>query len=296
VATRSHAHTRPLDADALATTLGGLLDQEQPPDHTVIGIEPCEGGLQFHLAPVPYDERLAAAGLFCMEAPPSWCAVATTGSGRARHPEQGHVVGTARSLVVVDRAGGVASRIHFDPLPDSTECEPLPPIRHSDDPGPVAGLAVDALHRMLGLASPGQPPAASHLALAIWSQELIVQAVEGLPLDWSHAVALHPAEPADGAVDASVETVVEATLRTEGTVSWRRLHRRAADSPPHVDLSPEEIAWMDPVLFARWVVSSLPDPHLAAEVLRHHDAHRTADLVESVARQVLEKVGPMTHG
>lgn len=304
MATRSHTHTRPLTADALATTLRGLLDRDEPPEPMVIGVEPCVGGIDLHLAPVPFDDRVAAAGLFCMRAEPSWCAVATTGSGRARHLDDGHVLGSIRSLVVVDRDGGIASRMRFEPLDDHDPLERFHEattprfgaISSSDDPGPVVGLTVDALHRMLDLPSPGDPPPTPLMALAVWSQDLIERLLDGQHLDWPDAVALHPGAPSGGAVETSVETVVEATLRTQGSISWERLHRRAQDGHARLDLSPQEIAWMDPVLYARWVVDSLPDADLAADLLRAHSACRTADLVTAVARQVTAALESVNRG
>lgn len=271
-------------------------------DDLVIGIEPDGAHARFHLAPLPHDERAGAAGLFGMRAAPDWCAVAVTCSGRARHLHDGTMLGSARALVVVDRLGGVASRLLLDD-----------PDVDTDDPGPVLGLTVDALHRVLGLACPGEPPPAPLMALAVWSQQLILEVLDGHPVDWATAVALHPGEPsvptdrarhrpgratstartaaAPSGVPVSVEALVEATLRTAGTLSWERLHRRAIDGEPRLDLRPGEVEWMDPTLYARWVLGSLPDIELAADVLVAHGLADTAERVQRVADVVTEQVG-----
>jgi hypothetical protein len=92
-------------------------------------------------------------------------------------------------------------------------------------------------------------------------------------------------------VPVSVEALVEATLRTEGTLSWERLHRRAIDGEPRLDLRPGEVEWMDPTLYARWVLGSLPDVELAADVLVAHGLADTAERVQRVADAVTEQVG-----
>jgi hypothetical protein len=302
VATRSHPHPRPhaLDAGALVEALQVLIDPSMLTQ--VIGVEAHDEHVDLHVAPLPHDDRAGAAGLFGMRAGPGWCAVAMSFAGRARHLDDGHVIGRAGGLLVVDRDGGVASRLHVDgddPLLD----EPL-------DPGHPQGLTVDALHRILGLPSPGRPPATPLVTLALWSQLVIVHTLEHECLSWARAVALHPGhphahhgghggahllpEPPD--VGASVETVVEATLRTEGELDWARLHRRACRGRPLVDLSAQEAAWMDPTLVARWMLGGLPDVELAAQVLVAHDQHHTARCMRAVGRAVVAAVGPVNHG
>ena len=294
MATRSHPLTHPLDAGSLVDLLAGLVDTEGG-DQMVIGIEPADDHVDLHLAPLPEDDRAGAAGLFGMRAAASWCAVAATFSGRARHLESLDIVGAAEALVVVDRGGGVASALRVDGEPV------LRPA--GDGPGPVVGLTIDALHRMLGLPSPGRAPAAPLMALAVWSQLIILHTLDRGSTSWADAVRLHPGGPGgpgrrrhDHGVDASVETVVEATLRTEGDLSWERLHRRACAGHGPPDLTPDEAAWMDPTLYGRWLLGGLPDAALAAETLVAHGEQRTADSLLAVATAVLDVVGPMNLG
>lgn len=288
MATRSHPVDHPLDARSLLDVLSGLLDDDHP-DQLVVGIEPQGEHVDLHVAPLPPDDRAGSAGLFGMRAGDGWCAVATAVAGRARHLDDVHVVGRARALIVVDRQGGVASRLLVDD-------EPVGVAEDADgrvDPGPPTGLAVDAMHRMLGLPSPGAPPHAALVALAVWSQLLVLHTLEHGGTTWSQAVGLHPGHPGGRHVDASVETVVEATLRTDGQLDWGRMHRRACAGHGPVDLTRDEVAWMDPTLYGRWVLGGLPDAELAAQVLVAHDQERTARSVLQVAEQVVARLGPM---
>ncbi len=294
MAIRSVPRTGPLDAASLAALLAAVLGPRSDGDdgQLVIGIEPGDDHVDLHVAPLPDDDRAGAAGLFGMRADASWCAAAAAFGGRARHMESLEVVGSAAAVVVVDRSAAVASVLHVDgePVTGST----------GDGPGPVVGLTVDALHRMLGLPSPGQAPSAPLMALAVWSQLLILHTIEFGSTSWAEAVGLHPGRPGGrrGAcpVDASVETVVEATLRTEGDLDWARMHRRACAGHGPADLSRREVEWMDPTLYGRWVLGGLPDPELAADTLVAHDDERTAHCVLAVASAVLERVGPMNLG
>jgi hypothetical protein len=280
-------HPRPhgrLDSDAVVRLLGPLLDDpERGPDHEpvrncVIGIDEGPDGLDVHLAPLPHDERCAAAGLFGMSAGPSWCAVALVSNGRGRHPETREVVGEVRSLIVVGRDATVSSalRVGGEPVVD---------------PGAVEGLVVDALHRMLGLESPGEPPPPPLFALAVWAQMLILRAAEQGPLSWDDAVALLP-EPPPPDSTTSVEAVVHAVLRSGEDLCWRRLHRRALAGHGTADLSPGDVEWMDATMYARWALGSLPDAAAASDVLRTHGSTRAAAAVTAVADRVRAALAP----
>lgn len=278
-------HPRPagrLDSDAIASLLVPLLDDPDPdPDHggepeplgnCVIGVDEQPGGLDVHLAPLPHDERCGAAGFFGMRGGSSWCAVASLTRGRGRHPDTLEVLGEVQSLIVVGRDATVASVLRLDG-------------EEVADPGPVEGLVVDALHRVLGLPSPGEPPAAPLFALAVWAQLLVLRAVEHGPLSWDDAVALLPEPPRAGA-PASVEAVVDAVLRSGDDLCWDRLRRRALAGPAPSDLSRGEVRWMDATMYARWVLGSLPDAALASDVLRAHGSARAAAAVTAVADRV----------
>ncbi len=277
-----------------AETAVELLEQHAATftEPTVIGVEPVvdehrRDAFDLHLAPLVPDRRGVAAGLFGLRAQPGWHTVALTVSGTARDPATDEVLGDARGIVAVDRHAGVASRFHLD----GTDHRRSGPCWISDGPG---GAVVDALHRVLGLRCPGDPPNASHLALAMWYLELVTRCEQGCASPWNEAVLLHPGSPCvDGlpAVHVSVETVVEATLRTEGTISWPRMHWRALDGNGPASLSSADVAWMDPTFYGRWTLGSLPDLDVAVTALALEGQHLTAERVAAVAAAVHDRLG-----
>ncbi len=296
MATRSHSPIHPPTASSLLP----LVSTYQVPDPddpdgfahpSVFGFEPVNDGIDVHVGPLPRDDRAIAAGLFGMRADPAWSAVAASFSGVARHPAGGDPVGRADASVVVDRNGDVASALRLDGR--------LVPNDH--DEHPPQGLTIDALHRMLGVPSPGRPPRAELFALAVWSELLVQHATDGCGTSWTDAVSLHPGEPGHPArsrgrpsqVDPSVETVVEATMRCAQQMDWSRLHRRAVAGQGPADLTPDEIEWMDATLYARWLLGSFPDPRTAAEVLRAHgDEHAASGLLAVTDAVMLQVGGP----
>jgi hypothetical protein len=175
-------------------------------------------------------------------------------------------------FIVVGRDASVTSALRLDD-------------RATEDPGPVEGLVVDALHRVLGLPSPGEPPPRPLFALAVWSQLLVLHALEHGPVSWDDAVELL-VEPPAAAAPSSVEDVVDAVMRGGEELCWDRLHRRALAGQGPADLSLDELRWMDPTMYARWALGSLPDAALASRVLRAHGSARVAAAVTAVADRV----------
>lgn len=290
MATRALPHSGPTDATALMQRLTSLIDDgelDELSEPHVIGMQAAHEQLRLHLAPLPPDDRCAAAGMFGMRAKPNWCAVGLALHGRARDLDSDRVVGSAAALVIVDREGILASTLHlhradavahpYDALADAAP---------TWDSGPPVGLTIDALHRMLRLPVPGEAPPTPLFALALWSQDLICHTLDVGATSWADAVRLHPGCPAHGTVEASVETVVEATLRTDGLIDWRRLHRRGCAGGGPSDLSRAEARWMDPTMYARWVLGALPDPAMATHVLSVNGSHRAAAAVAEVSAAV----------
>ena len=97
---------------------------------------------------------------------------------------------------------------------------------------------------------------------ALWCELLLCAWRAGCHHDWADAVALHPGRPGRGRrddavargaghdrgrhhrrhpVDASVETVAEATMRAEEELDWARMHRRACAGHGAPDLSIAEV-------------------------------------------------------
>jgi len=244
---------------------------------------------------LPHDPRCGGAGLFGLMAPPGSPLVATSFRGRAapmdplstrptRPAESADSPGSADSPdrehqrvdVVVTRAGQVLSRIH---LGDGSTIDPE---------GPAGGVVIDALHRVLGLPCPGDPPPLTDLLATLWLQELLALASVHPALTWGDAVSLHPDPGTVGRVLPSAEALASATLDFLGDVTWERLRLAAAGGRTMVpELSPHEAAWMDDTLFARWLVESFPPPEVALAVLRDGGAHEAADGV----RSVLDRIG-----
>lgn len=296
MATRVLPHSGPSDSPALVRRLTSLIDAgelDELSEPHVIGLQVTHERLRLHLAPLPPDDRCAAAGMFGMRAKPAWCAVGLALQGHARDVDRNLVVGPAAALVIVDRDGLLASTLHLHHAGAVAHpYEALADAAPTWDSGPPVGLTIDALHRMLRLPVPGEAPPTPLFALALWSQDLICHTIDVGSTSWADAVRLHPGCPAHGTVEASVETVVEATLRTEGLIDWRRLHRRGCAGGGPSDLSRAEARWMDPTMYARWVLGALPDPAMAAHVLSVHGAHRAAAAVAEVSAAVSAAVTP----
>lgn len=306
---RIHSRSNPghthgfIDADTVIGFLGRTAFQLLEP--TIIGFEPAvdsdEPAFDLHLGLLRQDPRGIAAGLFGLTAPPEWNAVAVTISGSAIEHGTDELIGAATGVIAVDRHGGVASTLCIDDehdlgaasLPDLTDlADPNDTAEHVEVSG---GSVVDALHRVLGRPCPGVPPSAAHMALALWYEAIVVRCEMGSAPSWDEAVSAHPGSPCTGSrplVHVSTETVVEATLRTEGTLSWQRMHRKALGGHGPPTLSTDEIAWMDPTFYARWIMGTLPDVEVAVTALNLEGEHLTAERVAAVAAEIRAHLGP----
>lgn len=244
---------------------------ESLPAPVIVGFEPTEHHVDVHVAELPPDERTGAAGLFCLVAEPSWTAIGVGFGGRARHMETREVVSTdVRAAVVVTRQGDVASRM----LVDGTD---------QSDSG-AGGVIVDSLHRALGLPSPGRCPTAAELAVDVWAHQVLELVLLEGHITWEQAVLLHPGHPGGGGpIGPSEEMLVEATHRAAVGFDWADLHERTASGRRQVpDLTPEEAAWMDTTMFARWVTGSLPDAQFVVRTLRSHGCEQVAERLLAV--------------
>ncbi|MHB1138216.1 MAG: hypothetical protein ACYC2O_04610 [Microthrixaceae bacterium] len=155
----------------------------------------------------------------------------------------------------------------------------------------VGGLAVDALHRVLGLRCPGEPPDLAGVVASIWLDVVMRAALDRGHVAWADAVALHPGDPGPTGVPPSTETLVEATVRAARELDWGRLRHRATRAARCADLTAGEADWMDDVLFGRWVVASMPDGPTVVEVLRASGSVHAADGLGRVL-DALERRGP----
>jgi hypothetical protein len=266
---RAHAPGEPLPAHSLLDLLAGF------PASVVVGFEPDGRHVDLHVSPLPYDPRAGAAGLIGLCADESWAAagVAVTGSAVTAGAWTAE---DARAAVVVTRSGGMSSSISVGSAGPSSPAA-----------GPACGLVVDSLHRMLGLPSPGGPPDAAALGVAMWVDRVLGLALRDGGVDWAAAAALHPALTAPARVAPSVETMVELTVRSASVFDWTRLHQRSSTGTLRTaDLDPQEAAWMDTTMFARWVLGSLPDVPAALAVLADQGATVVADRIAAVVAGV----------
>lgn len=230
------------------------------------------------------DPRGGAAALFGIRAPVGSSVVGASFLGVERSTEDGAAGAEVRIDVTVGRGGVVRSTVRHAATGD--------PVRPMDDGGPTDGRVVDALHRVLGVPSPGGPPPLEELLTGLWMLQvapLIDRTPPGRGPGWADVAALHPEAPAGtrrpGAVPASAESLAEATVALTAGESWERLRRSAAagrfDAP---ELDPADAAWMDTTLFARWMVESFPPTDRVLGALRSRGAHGAADGIESVLR------------
>ena len=294
---RTHRPRRRPDPDAhdLLRLLGGL-------DHSVVvGFAASRAGIDLYVHDIPPDARAGTAGLFGLVAPSSWCAAGVVLSGRGRSTATGEVLrDDAVARVVLTRRAQLASTLDLRPdatLDATAVQDPLPDDRVEG--GPVQGLAVDSLHRVLGLPSPGEAPALCAVITSVWFDDVLSRVAETGHVDWATAAALHPialtspdtpqpgaqvpivgypGSAAPGAVPPSTEALVEATIRAAAELDWERMRRRAAAGEFRaVDLTAREAAWMDDVMFARWMTCSLPDEATVIEVVRAAGSEEAAE-------------------
>ncbi len=267
----NRSHPAVADRDDPCTLLGLLEDFPEP---VVVGFRPTRRRVELHVAPLPPDARTGAAGLFGLTADPGWSAVGVAFAGRARQLRSGTLLDDRSSAaVVVTRSGRCASW-----------------VRSGDDPtggerveGGAGGIVVDALHRILGLPSPGEPPSPALLAATVWAHEILELLLIDGSVGWDDALTLHPGEPGAGPVGPSDEMLLEATRRFAADFDWAAMHARAASGavPVH-ELTTREAAWMDATMFARWVIGSLPDPFAVVDALRGHQCHEVAGRLEAL--------------
>jgi hypothetical protein len=305
-----------------AHELLGLLDGVDR--SVVVGFAASRSGIDLYVHDIPPDARAGTAGLFGLVAPSSWCAAGVVLSGCGRSTVTGEVVGDdAVARVVLTRRGQLASTLALHPLADGAVDSAVgsaidggatggdtidgAATRHHPEPaGPVQGLAVDSLHRVLGLPSPGRAPALCAVITSVWFDDVLAAVADTGHVDWATAAALHPIalagpDPLDpgrlvpgpvdvhpalgspGAVPPSTEALVEATVRAASELDWERMRRRAAAGEFRaVELTAREAAWMDDVMFARWTTCSLPDEATVIEVVRAAGSDEAADGLSQV--------------
>lgn len=278
------------------TELPGLVLQMLPRSEPIhFGVDVAQDPLALHVAPLVVDRRGAAGALFGFRAPAEWDYTGAVLIGRTRLLDDtgastagGEEVSVA---VIVGRDGSVEDTFDIKalsvqsarPPSDRQACHPL--VRSRTGPH---GLIVDALLRSLGLPAAGATPPTSHLALAIWTEAIAAEVHRGGSLSWRQIVELLPMSPMRPAARfiPTASALAASIVEHSATVSWVRIHSRAAtgESLPH-DLAATEAAWMDPTMYARWLLSATPNPLAVTELVGRCDT-----CTEGRLREVIDLV------
>jgi len=287
-----------------ATDLLRLLDGL--PADLLVGFEPSGQGVALHVGAFPTDERHAAAGLFALSAPREWAAVGIVLTGAARElrpapprradPTQEAEQGRPADVVVrvvLTRTGDLGAVVAHAPgaacagggAGGTRTTVPAP------RPTSPEGLLVDALHRMLGLASPGEPPEVTDAVLHLWVEDVMAAALRHGGLDRTTALALHPAASVPGSRalrhDAPPDEVAQLTRGAAQVLDWGRLRRRAVRGDFRVpELSVAEAGWMDDTCFGRWVLGSVPELSTMLTVIAGTGSAAAADLLTAVCHEL----------
>lgn len=253
------------------STLLGQIEAALGPDASdgawLLRIQSTSEGVTLGLLPLDGEAANPVEALLGFRADPSWSAAGLICHGRARTlaaDGPGSPPRRIRAIHAVTIEGEEASLLRF-----------LDEERAPLDPGPAEGRLTDCCKRILGL-----PTAAPPTSILQWFGTAWLSAVLGRcasqptkPLGWRRIVALHPAATL-GYVRPDRFAAHVATEVSH--LSWEGLRRQfesgtasygdlgSLPRPLLADLSrsltPEVAGWMDEGFFARWLISSLPDP------------------------------------
>lgn len=274
------------------TELSTLVElTRQLPGFSLVGFDTTTEPPRADVTSLPFDERSPAAGLFGMKAPRGWQAVGVTLEGVARrigpNDQPVDVMGDVSTGLVVTRDGRIGSFMGPDPHGDTngTDATDL-----GDDVRPD-GLVVDALHRVLGLPSPGEPPDPAEMVMCLWLDDILTILRSERRIDWARMVRIHPSIENTSTIPAVIppsdEMIVEATGRSREYIDWNRVYRRATNSEGWTaGLRPKEVRWMDTTMFARWSLSLLPDVPMVANVLSDLGCQYEAERLSALADQL----------
>lgn len=274
------------------------------PSPAAVGIEPAGEGLNIHFKELPPDDRSGSAGLFGFHAPDSWHAIGLTVEGRAvpvgdsfelpddLDPSMLDSDGDISYSILVTRTGEFASRLRLqgDEIQNSWP-------NAGDFPDVPQGVSVDALHRVMGLASPGDEPPTALLMLSLWLGSVVEVLATTNRMTWSKAATLHPGFKGPVKVDPSVEMVAEAIVRSSANTSWERLRTRGASrTGTTMELEPHELRWMDATMYGRWVMSFQLDLELVIAALTAAGTgdvgRRIADVIDAVHERCAHTADP----
>jgi hypothetical protein len=240
-------------AGLLLAALGDHVAEQGRPTWVQV-LDPPDGGGDLQLV---FSDR--HPGFMGWVAPPDCQAAGLVATGRAwaAEPEvdpspgmPGRPASGVRLACVLARDGTVGWRMV---LPDGAVM----------DEAPCQGKLVDCLRRCFGLPTPPPPTGAGLLQSVFWVLTVLDAAGRSSrPLTWRQVACLHPlaracAHPGTPAQPAPQVPALAGVARA--TLTWEMLRLHAGLWATDL-VSPEIAAWMDDGMFARWVLSQLPDP------------------------------------
>lgn len=274
MSTRSVDRAAPEQVDAALQLLAEL-----EPASVITLLPESSGRLLLGIRDLPPDPRCAGAGLFGLEVPVPCSLVGLSFTGETGHTGDGgpaDAAGPVRVDAVVTSSGRVHSQIH------RSDGEPSPVE------GQAGGVVVDALHRVLGLPSPGEAPPLIAMVVGLWFHQVLRLLGDGRRPSWADVAAAHLA-PAHGAptgigrLPPSEEVVAESMQELADEADWESLRSAAAIGRMAApELAPDEAGWMDTTMFARWMVDSFPTAGTVLSRLADAGAHDVVDRVHNV--------------
>lgn len=182
---------------------------------------------------LPHPELRCPDDLIGFTAPTSWAGLATVNECRILADGGPPTDGLIAAVTL--RSGACATSI--------LTCEGI--LRYSSDE-PVGGHVADAHRRALGLPSAPEATDPGELLRRLWLDDLVWLVTElgpeVPPLDWTAVRSLDPARRWGGSIP-----------------SWEALHAElVATEQGWGRFSADQVAWMDPPMWARYVLDELP--------------------------------------
>ena len=251
----------------------------------VVDLHDDEGA--FHLAFHDLDGWKATDALLGFTAPAEWWVLGSVSGGWAApaddaidRPSAHPNAVRARTIALVARSGLVATRTT---TADGQRIDEVPT-------GP--GIAV--LHRSLGLATPPPEHTVGELLIGLWLESIVRTGQEarreGRRLTWSQVARLHPALWlfAQGGQRVRPDELVPCATALANVLDWTEVRRQCAERAWLSGLvEPQDAAWMDEGMLARWLVLAHLAPiglavRRARKVLRRDVAARLDDALREL--------------
>jgi hypothetical protein len=208
------------------------------------------------------DGRHPREFLMGQVAPAEWLALGLVSWGWAAPPDQGRPSAhpdrqRARTVLAVDRAGGVAGRTHIaggDTLDEAPE-----------------GSLVDCLRRVFGLSTSPASVGTEMLFATLWLGDILaVAGRSGRRLGWGEVAGLHPAVRMLAGLGREIgpDVLVPAARALATVYGWEDVRRQCIErSWLAKEVTPAEAAWMDSGMLSRWLLGGFaPMPVLVGQI------------------------------